>query len=256
MFKKEIHIFAAAIMFYSRIPLPKKNSMFSDEILHQSIRYFPLIGIIVGCMGGGVFWLSSLILPFQIAVILSMVATILLTGAFHEDGFADFCDGFGGGYTKERILAIMKDSSIGTYGAIGLLMMLFSKYLCLSNMKPIDLPLVLIAAHAFSRFLPVCLINTSTYARIEGPSKSKAIGQKGTLFSFCVALLFSVLALAFIPWKAVLLIAVLSLLLFVFFRWYVTRRLGGYTGDVLGALQQLSEIMFYLGFLIFQSHVG
>lgn len=254
MLKKEINIFFTAIMFYTRIPVPA-NTGFSNDALNMSTRYFPLVGIIVGSIGAAIFWLLAFILPFYVAIILSMAATIFITGAFHEDGFSDFCDGFGGGYTPERILEIMKDSRIGTYGAIGLFLMLITKFVCISNIPIIDIPIILIGGHAFSRFIPVCLMYSSDYVRQDTLSKSKPIGQKGSAITFLVAAFFGVVALVFIPWKAITLIAVMSLFLFIIFRWYTKRKIGGYTGDVLGALQQLAEITFYLGFLIYKHNL-
>jgi adenosylcobinamide-GDP ribazoletransferase len=255
MFKKEISILFTAIMFYTRIPVPA-NKDFSNDMLNKATRYFPFIGIIVGGIGAVLFWLLRFILPFQAAIILSMATTIIVTGAFHEDAFADFCDGFGGGYTRERILKIMKDSHIGTYGAVAILMMLLTKFICLSSMRAMDIPIVLISGHAFSRFLTVCMIYTSTYMREDMLSKSKPVGHKGSIFSFMVAALFGVIAMVFIPWKAVLIIIALSLFVFLVFSWYTRRKIGGYTGDVLGALQQLAEITFYIGFLIYKQNMA
>ena len=101
--KKEIDIFFTAMMFYTRIPCPK-NITHDPDYLNKATRYFPLIGWIVGLISGLVFIAFSQILPVTIAVLLSMIASILTTGAFHEDGFADVCDGFGGRWTKEKIL--------------------------------------------------------------------------------------------------------------------------------------------------------
>ena len=116
--KNELRTFLAALMFYTRIPV-KNIKGFSDDLLNRSTRYFTLIGILVGGAGALVFWGCSTILPVSLSVLISMFATILVTGAFHEDGFADFCDGFGGGYTTERILEIMKDSRIVRSGQPG-----------------------------------------------------------------------------------------------------------------------------------------
>jgi adenosylcobinamide-GDP ribazoletransferase len=246
--RKELDIFLSAVMFYTRIPVPV-NTVFSNDLLNKSIRYFPLIGIIVGGIGALVFWGLESIFPFPVALIISMVATIFVTGAFHEDGFADFCDGFGGGYTRERILEIMKDSRIGTYGSVGLFCMLMTKFFVLFGIPVSHMPIVFIAGHAFSRLLPVGIIYTSIYVREDASSKTRPIGQKGSALSFWVAFAFGIIPLIMIPWLPVLLIAIGSFLLFIVFKWYIKRTLGGYTGDVLGALQQLAEIFFYLGYL-------
>jgi adenosylcobinamide-GDP ribazoletransferase len=254
MLSREIKILFTAIMFYTRIPVPASTG-FSNEMLNKSTRYFPFIGLIVGGIGALIFWLLHFILPFQVSIILCMATTIFVTGAFHEDAFADFCDGFGGGYTKERILEIMKDSRIGTYGAVAILLMLTTKFVCLSNMQTLDIVIVLISGHAFSRLLSVCMIYTSVYVREDALSKSKPIGHKGSGMSFLVALFFGLIMLVFIPWMAVAIIAAISLIIFLIFRWYVHRKLSGYTGDVLGALQQLTEIAFYLVFLIYKQNL-
>ena len=115
----EIRLFFTALMFFTRLPCPAWVG-YSESYLNHSARYFPLVGVIVGGIGGLTFWLAQLIWPPSIAVLLSMLATIAVTGAFHEDGLADSCDGFGGGWGKEQVLAIMKDSRLGTFGAIGL----------------------------------------------------------------------------------------------------------------------------------------
>ena len=125
--KKQLHIFFTALMFYTRIPCPK-NIDHNPDYLNKASRYFPLIGWIVGGICFGIYYLASIVFSVEIALILSMIAGILTTGAFHEDGFADVCDGFGGGWTKEKILLIMKDSAIGAYGAIGLVLLFLLKF--------------------------------------------------------------------------------------------------------------------------------
>jgi adenosylcobinamide-GDP ribazoletransferase len=251
MFRRELNTIFIAIMFYTRIPVPG-NTDYSDELLNRSTRYLTAIGLLVGGIGAGVFWGLYYILPFPVAVILAMASTIYVTSAFHEDGFADFCDGFGGGSTPERILEIMKDSRIGTYGATGLVLMLLTKFFCISNMNVVNIPVVLISAHAFSRLLPVCLIYTAQYARTDASSKTKPIGHKGGKGTFLVALVVGIAPLYFVPWKAILLMIFGLLVLFLLFHGYIKRKLGGYTGDVLGALQQLAEVTIYLMVLIYQ----
>ena len=252
--KNEIKIFLTALMFYTRIPVGRIEG-WSEKMLNKSTRYFPVIGWIVGGVGASLFLLFGVVLPVTLAVALSMVATILLTGAFHEDGFADFCDGFGGGYTPERILEIMKDSRIGTYGTVGLLSVLAIKFLALSHVDAIRIPFILIAGHAFSRVFPVLLIYSSVYARLDATSKTKPVGKADSLFSLLFALVSGGLSLLFLAWQETVLVIVVLLLVTFFFRNYITRKLGGYTGDVLGALQQLCEVFFYLCILAYQNLV-
>src|SRR3569833_79355 len=125
--KRETKIFFTALMFFTRIPCPKWVDH-SEEYLNKSSKYFPVVGIIVGSISALIFWLFQLFFPVEIALIFSIIASILTTGAFHEDGFADVCDGFGGGWTKDKILLIMKDSRVGAFGVIGLISILAGKY--------------------------------------------------------------------------------------------------------------------------------
>ncbi len=250
--RNEIKIFLTALMFYTRIPVGNIDG-WSEKMLNKSTRYFPVIGWIVGGVGALVFSMFGAVLPVPLAIALSIVATILLTGSFHEDGFADFCDGFGGGYTPERILEIMKDSRIGTYGTVGITSVLAIKFLTLMHIESARIPVIFIAGHAISRVFPVLLIYSSDYARLDATSKTKPIGKADSIFSFLIAVVSGMLALVFLSWfEIILCIAVLMLLTF-FFRNYITRKLGGYTGDVLGALQQLCEVFFYLCILGYQN---
>jgi adenosylcobinamide-GDP ribazoletransferase len=250
--KKQLYIFLNAIMFYTRIPVPK-NLPYSDEMLNRSTRYFPFIGWIIGGIGAAVFYGLQFIFPPELAILLSMLVTIFITGAFHEDGFADFCDGFGGGYTKEKILTIMKDSRIGTYGSIGLIGMLATKFLSLHVIDSATIPLILVTGHALSRLTPVLVIFTSEYARADLESKSKPIGQKGKPIDLLVAIFFGLALLAFVPLTfSVVIVSILLVTTFIF-RNYIVGKLGGYTGDCLGALQQISEVLFYLAWVAFQN---
>lgn len=250
--KKQLHIFLNAVMFYTRIPVPR-NLPYSDEMLNRSTRYFPFIGWMVGGIGAGIFYGLQFVFPVNLAILLSMIATIFITGAFHEDGFADFCDGFGGGYTKEKILTIMKDSRIGTYGSIGLVGMLSVKFLSLTAVDLKLIPLILVSGHALSRLMPVLVIFASEYARADLESKSKPIGKKGKTTDLLIAIFFGLFWLAFLPLVFSAIIVPALLLVTVVFRRYIVGKLGGYTGDCLGALQQLSEVIFYLGLIAFQN---
>jgi adenosylcobinamide-GDP ribazoletransferase len=243
--KKQFQLVLTAIMFYTRIPVPAALE-YSPERLNRATRYFPFIGWIVGGVGAGVFYGLSQVLPLPVSVFLSMLATIFLTGAFHEDGFADFCDGFGGGYTREKILTIMKDSRIGTYGSVGLLGMLGTKFLALQSMPAYAIPLTMIAAHAFSRLMPVLIIFTSWYSREDERSKSKPVGKKGKNSDLIIAIFFALIPMVLLPWQLMAIVLPLALLVTFGFKKYTERKIGGYTGDCLGALQQLIEVLFYL----------
>jgi adenosylcobinamide-GDP ribazoletransferase len=135
--KKELRVFFTALMFYTRIPCPKWVDH-DDDYINQATRYFPFIGWIVGVICFLFLYGASLLLPVPVAVVISMLAGVFITGAFHEDGFADVCDGFGGGWTKEKILLIMKDSRVGAYGVIGLVVLLLLKASALNILAAAD----------------------------------------------------------------------------------------------------------------------
>jgi adenosylcobinamide-GDP ribazoletransferase len=245
----QLRIFLTAVMFYTRIPVPKSVG-YSQENMSRSTVYLPIIGLLVGAVGGGVYLLSDIFLPTGISVLLCMIATILLTGAFHEDSIADFCDGFGGGRDKEGILRIMKDSHIGTYGTVGLILTLGMRYLTLSNLYPGVFLAVIIAGNAYSRFQPVLLINTSEYMRKNAENKAGGVVAELSFKTILISFIFALIPMLFLPLWTSGFIILIELITFLLFRLYVHRKLGGYTGDVLGALQQISEIVFYLSFLI------
>lgn len=240
-----MHVFLTALMFFTRIPVPA-SLPYSKELLNKALRFFPLVGGIVGAIGAGSLWLALLVFPFPLALLLSMLVTIFVTGAFHEDGFADFCDGYGGGVTKEKVLEIMKDSRLGTYGTVGLTAMLATKFLALSYLTIPAIFLVMVAAHIFSRFVPVLLVYTTPYIREDALSKAKPIGNQTTKTSVVIALITALVPLLFLDWQIIIGVVVASALVLWLFRAYIMKRTGGYSGDVLGALQQLVELAIYL----------
>lgn len=237
-----------AILFYSRLPVPRGVKC-APEIMSQALRYFPLVGLIVGLIGFGGYWLTTLLLPHNIGVIVAISLMILTTGALHEDGFADFCDGFGGGYTKESILRIMKDSHIGTYGVVGLIMLLTSRYALLTSFDSDSMAAVIILAQGASRFAPVVMTRISHYARTE-PSKSSHSALGIDMSGVVVAMLFALLPVAVLGWRVALCYILVMSIIFILFRRYIYRKIEGFTGDTLGALQQIGEVVFYVVLLI------
>jgi adenosylcobinamide-GDP ribazoletransferase len=248
--KNELQLFFTALTFFTRIPCAAWGKH-SEQDLNHSTKYFPLVGVLVGSVAAAVFLLGSLILPPTLAILLSMAATLLLTGAFHEDGLSDAVDGLGGGWDKEQILTIMKDSRIGNYGAIALLMALLIKFQALVYIPAAKLPAVLIAAHSVSRFASTILIYTQSYVRENG--KAKPLAQNISTGELLVAALFGLAPLALLNphlwWALLPLIPV-----WLWFSHKLKKLLGGYTGDCLGAMQQLCEITFYLGVVVCISH--
>jgi adenosylcobinamide-GDP ribazoletransferase len=242
---KQLKIFFTSLMFFTRIPCPEWVD-YSEEYLNKANMYFPFIGWIVGGSSALIFWMSSLLFPLSICVIISMIASILITGAFHEDGFADVCDGFGGGWTREKILEIMKDSRVGSYGVIGMILMLGTKFTALNQMNVHIIPAAMIAGHSISRFAAASVIFTHSYCRENEDSKAKPLAKKMTVTELIIAAIFGFLPLLFLG-NYIFLFAIIP----VFFaRQYLThffeKWIGGYTGDCLGAIQQVTEVVFYL----------
>jgi adenosylcobinamide-GDP ribazoletransferase len=299
--KKEGRIFLTAIMFLTRIRVPTTIDH-SPEYLQQAPRYFPVVGWIVGALSALVFLVFSRYISFDIGILAAMITGILVTGAFHEDGFADVCDGFGGGWTKEKILIIMKDSRIGAYGAIGLIAILGSKFLLLRELpsftptlNPGGSPIfgiggslstsgslsgtggsngsstssgsplfpigsvfynyryfiwALISAHSLSRLMPVLVIQGSVYAADPDQSKAKPLANhRQPVTGLLLTILFALAPFAFLPWTFSLVVLPALYITYEMSR-YFTKWIGGYTGDCLGAIQQVTEIVIYLGFII------
>jgi len=241
-------IFLLAVQFLTRLPVAPA---FTPERLEAATRYFPAVGAVVGGLGAGAYGLAGLAFPPLIAVLIALAAMILLTGAFHEDGLADMADGIGGGASRDRALEIMRDSRIGTYGAAALLLALALKAAALTSMPaPIALA-ALPAAHVLSRLSAVLVIAASHYVRDHGTAKPVARGLSAA--GLCVALATGIGAFTgfavIIGWAESLAAALGVLLAHVATRLTFEKKLGGYTGDCLGAVQQTGEIGFYLGAL-------
>lgn len=243
--KKEIQIFLTAIMFFTRIPCPKWVDH-NAEYLKKSAKYFSLVGIIVGSIGALVFYGFSYMFSTEVSLLLSMVSTIYVTGAFHEDGFADVCDAFGGGWTKEKILLIMKDSRLGTYGVSGLILILAIKFSTLRE-TPIQLiPLTIIAGHSLSRFIATTLIYTHPYVRETDDSKAKPAAKNITLSMVVVSAIFGLVPLLFFKTPLIFLTLIPCYIAKVYLGAKFKKWIGGQTGDCAGAVQQLCEVVFYL----------
>ena len=255
--REQAHIFFNALVFFTRIPCPEWV-IHSPDYQNRAAYFVPLIGWIIGMTAALVFTITVLFLPASIAILLSMIATILLTGAFHEDGFADVCDGFGGGQDAESIKAIMKDSRLGTYAVVGLVMVLLFKFVLLNKIAELliikgefilTLPLILFAGHSLSRFAAVSFIYTHDYVSSTDTAKSadmtRRMSNAGFAFAdVCGVLPLVLLATISIPYALTAIIPIYFVV--VYFSRLFQRRLKGYSGDCLGAVQQISEVAFYL----------
>lgn len=246
----QLRLFFIALQFFTRIPIPQWVG-FEEDWLQHAVRYFVLVGVLIGAVTGVIYYCAVLIWPPLIAVLLSTIAGIVLTGAFHEDGFADTCDGLGGAVSAERALDIMKDSRIGAYGAIGIMLMLAMKIATLILLPVSMIPSVLLVVHPLSRLASCSLIWRLQYVRAEG--KAKPLAQRMTTGEwitglFCVlAPMLICLLFGSLHWQSLLLASAMAALATVWLARVFVQRLGGYTGDCLGAVQQLAELGFYLG---------
>jgi len=254
--KEEIRIFFTALMFYTRIPCPA-NIDHSDEYINKSTRYFPLIGWIVGGISFLVFWLSTLLFDVSIAVLFSLITGVLVTGAFHEDGLADVFDGFGGGWTKAKILEIMKDSRIGAFGVIALIFLFALKFFALNNFllklnseNYLLIALIFINYHTLPRLTAINIVFTSNYSREDASSKAKPIAKAHGFKEILGAYFFGLLPLVILcilQWQYSVVLVTLFLLYF-FSKGYFEKWIDGYTGDCLGAVEQMGECICLLTF--------
>ncbi|MGF1725518.1 adenosylcobinamide-GDP ribazoletransferase [Photobacterium nomapromontoriensis] len=246
--KQQWQTFLVSLAFFTRIPIPA-DIPYSPERLNHANRYFALVGIIVGLCSAGVLWLAQLLLPVQVAVILAMATSLLLTGAFHEDGLADVFDGFGGGWLPEQKLDIMKDSRLGTYGAAALFVTLGIKWASLSAIaehSPAMAMMALVCLHCLSRAISASLIFSYPYVRLDEQSKVKPLANQQSPQDLWVLIFTSFAILLLLPLTiAIVLTVVLLLVRYACGIWF-QRQLGGYTGDCLGAAQQLAELAGYL----------
>lgn len=257
LIKNEVRIFFTALMFYTRIPCPAWVDH-SAEYINKATRYFPLIGWIVGSISATVFCMANFLWNTEIATFISIIAGVLATGAFHEDGFADVCDGFGGGWTKQKILDIMKDSRIGAFGGIGLVCLLLLKYLALSSLMAYSnegvyfVFAVFIVYHSLARLTAVSIVFYNEYAREDADSKAKPIAQDYSWREVIGALIFGIAPLLFFLLSGyfyVLLLILLAVVISFFSSHYFKKWLGGYTGDCLGATEQIAEVLFILALI-------
>ena len=244
--RSELDTLVGALRFFTRLPIPG-TSGHSGIALEKAIRYFPLAGVIVGGLAALVFSLGMLFWPKTLAVLAAIGAAIYWTGAIHEDGWGDMVDGFGGGWTKDRILDIMRDSRMGSFGSVALVMLLLVRFTSLLEIDLALIPAALIAGHALSRLCATGIMATMDYVRAEGKAKpfSNRLGTGELVF----AVLTAAVPLAFLPPAQLVPAVLFSLIATLWLARLFKRCIGGYTGDCLGATQQLAEVAFYGGLL-------
>jgi adenosylcobinamide-GDP ribazoletransferase len=238
-----LRLFMIAAQFLTRLPVPGKLPA-SEKTLGQATRFFPMVGILVGGGAALVFILSAYLLPHSGSVLCAIIFAAFITNGFHEDGLADTFDGFGGGWTKEQTLEIMRDSRIGTYGALALIFLILGKYSFLSSLMQDQVWRWLIVAHTAGRWTVLPLCAWLPYARIEGQGKlvARHVG-KGEIFIGSLTLLICV---SLLSWRAALSALLITGLVSFLCGAYFRARLSGITGDCLGAANQLTEVSLYL----------
>ena len=261
---KPVKHFLLAVQFFTRIPVRGRLANwvgFDQDMQARALSYFPLVGVIVGLLSSSIFLLLSFVLPVMpaspwIASLISMLFGLLLTGAIHEDGLADLADGLGGSHLRERALEIMKDSRLGTYGAIALFVSLLSKVFFLAALAEINIwlaSLTLFGAHVVSRLMPVWVVRLLPYAGDLSVSKSSAmVASKAAIWGALFWTLTAMVVLIYLAPSYVWLGAVAGCTIgFLIMYRMIKRRIGGYNGDCLGAVQQVCELGFYFGTLLF-----
>lgn len=236
----------AALMFFTRLPFWRLKKV-PSECFKSVVNDWAYTGWLTGGIMALTLWATSSVLPFQVAVLLAIAARLLLTGALHEDGLADFLDGFGGGKDRTSILAIMKDSHTGSYGMIGLTLY-FLLFFTLISQLPLHLACIaIIAGDSWSKFVASNLVNVLPYARKEEESKAKTIYKRMTVQDFLFALIGGgVWVVCLLPGKYRL-ACILPVAAFAGLTWLMRRKIQGYTGDCCGAVFLLCEISFYIG---------
>lgn len=245
--RREGEALRVALCYFTRLPLPTAPP--AEDALRIAVTYWPLMGWLVGGMAGLVWWLALRLWPPSVASGLSLAATLLLTGAIHEDGLADVCDGFGGGRSRDAVLAIMKDSRVGVFGVVGLVMVLGLKWETIAVLPISIVPALLVAGHSISRSASATLMATQRYVRPGNePAKARALSIHLGGWRLLAVIAFGLAPLTILPWRYGWSLVAVALIRSSVGRWFHAR-IGGYTGDCLGAMQQVCELGFYLAAL-------
>ena len=223
----------AAITFLTRVPLPVSAAPAAGML-----PWFPVVGALIGLTGALTFVAASLVVQPALAAALAIAATILLTGALHEDGLADATDAWGGGRTREEALRILRDPTHGTYGVLALILSVVVRVVALSALAPAIAVGALVAVHATSRGLLVGMIWSTRPARDDGLAAALSVGLPQAIVGVGAAAALGIALMG----PSFLAAAVVAVAAGGIVRWVAVRRIGGITGDVLGAAEQLAEV--------------
>ncbi len=236
-------LFLIAAQFLTRCPTPRHLKADEKE-LGRAAMFFPLVGALVGASGALLHAALLKLAPPSTCALLTVVYLSFITNAFHEDGLADAFDGFGGGWTRERALEIMRDSRVGTFGALALIFLALAKYDSLSSLAPSIVWRWLIVAHTAARWTTAPLCLWLPYAREEG--QGKLVARRLSYGGATVATVTLLAALALLRWREAAVAFAVAAATPLITGWYYRRRIGGVTGDCLGATNQLTEVALYL----------
>ncbi len=238
MIRRQLAAAVTAVQFLTRVPLPGGMNRPNPDLtlLRAMVVYFPLVGGLVGLLTGVVVWAGSLIWPPLVAVLVALTLEALLTGGFHEDAVADCCDAFGGGWTRDDVLRIMKDSRVGSFGALGLVLFVGVRGACLAGLPTAEVIAAAVCSAAVGRWaILVLMAAVPPVPHRDGLSKD--VGERTGVREIGVGLLLAapfVVPFALIaPWKVLAGITA-AVLIVLAWGWYVKRRIGGVTGDCLG----------------------
>lgn len=237
----------AALMMFTRLPLWRVVQV-DKRYYHDILHCWSMVGFLTGAVTWGVLWLSAQVLPLLPACVLAVAARLLLTGALHEDGLADFFDGFGGGHDRESRLRIMKDSHIGSYGVIGLIAYFLLYVSLLYSLPPGSWAASILAADVLSKLMTAAMIDSLPYARTEETSKTKVLYNRLNYVRFNLITAGCAVVLYFLGSSFWGLLP--ALLVSLGLRFYFKRKINGYTGDCCGAAVLLTEQAYYLGTVI------
>lgn len=239
----------AAFIFFTRLPFWRLAEVPSEYFKNVVCRW-ALVGWLTAGFSVIVLYATSLILPASVAVLLAIVTRLLITGCLHEDGLADFFDGFGGGTSRERILSIMKDSHIGSYGVIGLILYFALLYTLLSSLPLALAGSAILAGDPFSKGVAGMIINRLPYARKEEEAKNKTVYSRMTTGEYTCCLFSALIPMCWLPKPIYFLAGLLPVTVFYFLTSLMKKKIQGYTGDCCGATFLLCELSFYLGIAV------
>ncbi|PVM93602.1 adenosylcobinamide-GDP ribazoletransferase [Caulobacter radicis] len=243
---RQVQLLLCAAQFLTRLPTPPLRG-FEPDWITRSARYFPLVGLLVGGVCALALLAASQVWNGWVPALLALGAGLLLTGGFHEDGLADTADGLGGGQTLERRLEIMKDSRVGTYGVLALVVVLGAKAATLATLTPLSAALALLAAHGVGRVAAVATMAALPHVSDRADAKYKPAPDGVKPAEVLVAAILGLWPLLLAPPLGALAAIGLAAAFALAMALLARRLIGGYVGDVLGAIEQVAELGALLG---------